>query len=118
MHLHPCSRPTGRLETAPRTALRVDSAQEQWEGYWDTTDEAYYARCVHADGSDQWYRLVDEGTTERAAQARVLVLRRRGARRTDLTRMAVFTPAAHSGRRTVLVGTWRRRAAVERGGSR
>jgi hypothetical protein len=99
--------------------LRADSAQERWEGYWDVSDESYYARCVRADGSDQWYRVADEHheATVRG-DARVLVLRRPGITRAGVARMAVVG-RANGG--TMLVGTWRRRARAanaERGGDR
>ncbi|HJQ20471.1 MAG TPA: hypothetical protein VJ867_09005 [Gemmatimonadaceae bacterium] len=113
MHLLPCSRPTVVLEPAPRSALRADSAQERWEGFWGVENEAYYARCIRTDGSDQWYRLVDadHADAEYAGGAehdapRVLILRRAGVRRDDTRRMAI----SHARRgRTIMVGTWRHR---------
>jgi len=53
--LLPCNRPQGQLESAPRTSLRADSAQERWEGFWCVTDDRYYALCVRADGTEQWH---------------------------------------------------------------
>src|SRR5688500_10350041 len=53
--LIPCNRPQGPLESAPRTSLRADSAQGRWEGFWCVTDDRYYARCVRADGTEQWH---------------------------------------------------------------
>ena len=50
-----CNRPQGPLESAPRTSLRADSAEERWEGFWCVTDDRYYARCVRADGAEQWH---------------------------------------------------------------
>src|SRR5204863_9406392 len=92
VHLLPCSPPTGRLEPAPRTSLRADSAQERWEGWWDVGDESYYARSIRADGSDQWYRFADErcDAPEGRADTRVLILRRPGVRRASSARMAVI----------------------------
>ena len=48
------------LESAPKTSLRADSEQEQWEGFWSVADEHYYTRCVRADGAESWFRMVDE----------------------------------------------------------
>lgn len=53
--LFSCNRPQGPLESAPRTSLRADSAEERWEGFWCGTDDRYYARCVRADGTEQWH---------------------------------------------------------------
>jgi len=115
VHLLPCNPPTGQLEPAPRTALRADSAQERWEGYWGVADEAYYARSVRTDGTDQWYRLADEGSALADRGARILPLRRPGASRSNVSRMAVFSRA---GERTILVGTSRRRAHARRDAER
>lgn len=100
--------------------MRADSAQERWEGWWDVSDESYFARCVRADGSDQWYRVADEqrSAPDERSDARVLILRRPGVRRAGSARMAVIG-RANGG--TMLVGSIRRRATardVERGGSR
>ena len=119
MHLLPCVPPTTQLEPAPRTALRADSALERWEGYWDVSDESYYARCVRADGSDQWFRVADEHhAPAQGGRNRVLILRRPGARREGATRMALVG-RVNGG--TMIVGTWRRRARaadITRGGAR
>jgi len=96
VHLLPCNRPQGTLESAPRTSLREDSSHERWEGFWCVSDEGYYARCVRTDGSDQWYRFADDVALSQVAGARVLPLRRR--------RMIMFG----RGRRSILVGTSRR----------
>ncbi|MEX2154167.1 MAG: hypothetical protein WD825_12580 [Gemmatimonadaceae bacterium] len=107
MHLLPCNRPQGTLESAPRTSLREDSSQERWEGFWCVSDEGYYARCVHTDGSEQWYRFAEDVAVTKSVGARVLPLR---SRRTALAvtpsvgRMILFG----RGRRSILVGTSRR----------
>jgi hypothetical protein len=106
VHLLPCKPPTGQLESAPRTALRADTAQERWEGFWGVENEAYYARCERPDGSRQWYRVVDEAPEIERADPKVLVLRRAGVRRANVSRMAV----GHRGSRTILVGTSQRRS--------
>ena len=62
MHLLRCNPPQGSLESAPRTSLRADSAQERWEGFWCADDDRYYTRCARADGSEQWYRFAYENT--------------------------------------------------------
>lgn len=113
MHLLPCSRPTEQLEPAPRSALRADSAQERWEGHWSLADETYYARCVRADGTEQWYQVADDAAGVSEADDAVLVLRRPGVHRIDVRRMAVFR-----GSRTILVGTSRRAPKARGAGAR
>jgi hypothetical protein len=61
--LLPCNRPEGRLEQAPRTSLRADSVQENWEGFWCLADDRYYTRCTRSDGSQQWYGIGDSRRT-------------------------------------------------------
>ncbi len=108
VQLLPCNCPTGSLETAPRTSLRADTAGERWEGFWSTADEGYYTRCSYADGSDAWFRLVDEAPREeRFERPRSRVIKfssnRAGA---DVVAMRLM---AARGRRPILVGTSRRR---------
>jgi hypothetical protein len=43
-----------------------DAAQGAWTGYWSTTDEGYYARCQRPDGSEEWFRMYEEGIGIRA----------------------------------------------------
>jgi hypothetical protein len=106
VHLLPCHRPTGSLEPAPRTSLRADSAHGQWEGYWSVANEAYYTRCVRADGGEQWYRVADDDSREQLAEARVIPLRRVHGR-------MLLVPASKD-RRLMLVGTLRRRSRAAR----
>jgi len=123
VHLLPCHRPIGSLESAPRTSLRADSAHEQWEGYWSVADEGYYAHCVRADGSEQWYRVADEESREHVAEPRVIPLRPRltrdvrgtpaRARRPGVPDQMLLVPASQ-GRRLILVGTTRRRSRAAR----
>ena len=124
MHLLPCHRPIGSLESAPRTSLRADSAHEQWEGYWSVADEGYYAHCVRADGSEQWYRVADEESREHVAEPRVIPLRPRltrdirgtpahDARRPGVSDQMLLVPASQ-GRHLILVGTSRRRSRAAR----
>jgi len=124
VHLLPCHRPIGSLESAPRTSLRADSAHEQWEGYWSVADEGYYAHCVRADGSEQWYRVADEESREHVAEPRVIPLRprltrdvrgtpARDARRPGVPDQMLLVPASQ-GRRLILVGTTRRRSRAAR----
>jgi hypothetical protein len=107
VHLLPCSQPIGLLEPAPRTALREDSADERWDGFWSVTDEGYYARCTTIEG-ESWYRLVDQPNVARPGrrEARVLTLRRRNG---DTVRQMVVLYSG-TGRRPIIVGTSRRRA--------
>lgn len=105
VHLLPCERPQGTLESAPRTSLRADTVRERWEGYWCDTDEGYYARCVGPDGTDQWFRFGEEETRLAVADERVLTLRPKDAKHLH-TRMILLRPS--QGRRPILVGTSRR----------
>ena len=59
MHLVPSHPPAGTLEAAPRTALRENSAREQWDGFWCVEDDRYYARCTRSNGGVQWFRIAD-----------------------------------------------------------
>jgi hypothetical protein len=66
MHLVSCARPNEPLEDAPCSSLMIDKSKGAWTGYWSTTDEGYYARCQHPDGSEEWFRLYEEGIGIRA----------------------------------------------------
>lgn len=119
VHLLPCNRPTGRLEPAPRTALSQDSAHVRWEGFWCVADEGYYTRSVREDGREQWYRVADETTlvTRRSRRARVLPLRRvivtlDGRRVLTNTVGRVCLLGSSTSKRTILVGTSRRRSRL------
>ena len=61
MHLVSCARPNEPLEDAPCSSLTIDVAKGAWTGYWSTMDEGYYARCQHPDGSEEWFRMYEEG---------------------------------------------------------
>jgi len=67
--LIPCNRPQGPLESAPRTSLCADSAQGRWEGFWCVTDDRYYARCVRADGTEQWHCFGESPAKRRWARS-------------------------------------------------
>lgn len=96
MHLVPSNHPEGTLEVAPRTALRENSAQERWDGFWCIADDRYYARCTRADGSVQWFRFAAERVRVRR-ETPVLPMRR-----------VSYVP------RTVLVGRYGRRSIMIR----
>jgi hypothetical protein len=130
VHLFPCSPPNGSLEPAPRTSLRSDSAQEQWQGFWCVADDRYYARCLSSDGSVQWHRYGDEPAKRRwdkhvrgptyVSVRRPSSVDTHDAPRT-LTRVArrTLTQAASrtltlDARRTVLVGKFGQRAFLVR----
>lgn len=103
VQLLPCNKPQGALETAPRTSLRNDTAHERWEGFWCLADERYYTRCVRTDGSQQWFRIVDQMVRVRAdREVRVFTFRPRRTR--DARSLIVGT----TGGRSILVGTSRR----------
>ena len=116
MHLLPCHRPIGSLESAPRTSLRADSAHGQWEGFWSLGDEGYCTRCVRADGSEQWFRIADDASREHIEEPRVMPLRARltrDARRAAAPNQMLLAPASDS-RGLILVGTLRPRARAAR----
>jgi hypothetical protein len=66
MHLVSCARPIEPLEDAPCSSLLAEMSSGSWTGHWSTTDEGYYARCRHSDGSEEWFRLFEEGIGTRA----------------------------------------------------
>lgn len=108
MQLLPCNKPTGPLETAPRTSLRADSALETWAGFWNLDDEGYYTRCVYADGSEAWFHLVDELPRDEKFESRGRVIKFYSSRaRADIVSMRLMGIASG---RPILVGTSRRRA--------
>ena len=107
MQLLPCIRPPGPLESAPHTSLRADSEIETWEGYWSVADGGYYTRCARADGSEQWYRVVDEAPRDESESA-VFALPSRAPRQFEPARMRLLSTQGH---RAVLVGTSRRTRA-------
>jgi hypothetical protein len=109
VQLLPCNRPSGSLETAPRTSLRVDSAEERWEGFWSDADEGYYTRCTYADGTERWFRLADEAPREeRFERPRSRVIKF-SSNRTAVDIVTMRLMAAQGGR-PILVGTSRRRS--------
>lgn len=107
MHLVPCARPSGVLEEAPRTSLREESAGERWDGFWCAGDEGYYTRCTRGDGSEEWFRMADEGIAASAGDAAVLPLRSRAA--TARGRTMLFVTGSVNAR-GVLVGTAHRKS--------
>ncbi|MDB4907805.1 MAG: hypothetical protein JWO05_2589 [Gemmatimonadetes bacterium] len=71
MHLVATTRPAGTLERAPETSLHApydgrigDSACEY---FWNETGDEYYACAVAQDGSEQWFRMVDDASSPGAA---------------------------------------------------
>lgn len=110
VQLLPCQRPSGSLESAPRTSLRDDSEHGQWEGFWSIADEGYYTRCTRGDGSEQWYRVCDEPRTG-ILPFRLAALVPAATRTPDAPRAFMVSTI---GKRSMLVGTWRRRVRPER----
>ena len=111
MHLLPCNRPEGQLESAPRSSLSGPETEGHWDGFWGV-DERYYARCTEADGREYWYRVADDLPAGRKRrETRVIPLRPRGAQGhvfdVAARRLVVFG-SSRSGR-TILVGRSRRR---------
>ena len=109
MQLLPCSRPTGSLETAPRTSLRADSERERWAGFWCVTDDAYYTCCTDAEGREVWFRMADEAPRDESwdrprAKAIKFYSDRAAA---DVVTMRLL---AAQGRKPILVGASRRRS--------
>ena len=112
MQLLPCERPSGPLESAPRTSLSGPATLAQWEGFWGA-DERYYARCTQVDGGQQWYRVDDVPAGRRRRDTRVIPLRPRAddgrAVIAASRRLVVF--GSRRGGHTILVGRSRRRRA-------
>lgn len=118
VQLLPCNRPTGLLESAPRTSLRVEAEHGpgEWEGFW-SDDERYYLRCARADGAEQWYRIEDEHgvlqfrprrRSPAPADARLTAPGLECSCEPAPSRHAMLVSARNGGR-AMLVGTWRRR---------
>jgi hypothetical protein len=106
MHLVNCARPLEPLENAPRSALLADTADmpagDQWDGFWSGQSDDYFVRRISADGAVEWFRVEDETASPRVAEARVMELRPRNARRVSL-----IVAQSPDGRR-MLVGSARR----------
>jgi hypothetical protein len=109
VRLLPCARPSGILESAPRTSLRADSADESWDGFWSVADGSYHARCTRSDGSQQWFRIADELIRVREDDARVIVLRPARAEARGARRMLLLQRGKGLGSRNVLVGVFNRK---------
>lgn len=108
VHLVPCDRPVGQLESAPRTSLSGPGAAAELDGFWGT-DERYYARSSGADGSERWFRVADAAVVSRKKrESRVLPLRPRGGSVAVHSRRLVVLGSSRSGR-TILVGHSRKR---------
>ena len=106
MHLVPCARPSGALEEAPRTSLRQEGDGNRWDGFWCAGDEGYYTRCTHGDGSEEWFRMADEGAATPAKDQAVIPLRTRAEASRGRT-MLCGTGSVNA--RGVLVGTAHRK---------
>ena len=109
MHLVSCARPSGPLERAPRTSLRVNTDAERWDGFWSVVDEAYYARCTRLDGGEEWFCYVEE--PYRAASPEPVRRRVPATSRNDHAGRRVMLLLTKSvGQRGVLVGSAHRKA--------
>jgi hypothetical protein len=109
VQLLPCNRPTGSLESAPRTSLRADTEQETWAGFWSLTDDAYYTCCTDAAGREYWFRMADETPRDDSwdrPRARVIKFSSSRAAE-DVVMMRLMTA---QGRKPILVGASRRRS--------
>jgi len=107
MHLVSCARPSGPLERAPRTSLRVNTDAERWEGFWSVVDEAYYARCTTPEGREEWFCYVEEPATAPAPEPNV---RRYGVSAETQRRRVMLLLTKSVGTRGVLVGSAHRKA--------
>jgi hypothetical protein len=58
MHMIACSRPMGRLEPAPLTALLPGDRDpaDEWSGFWGE-DDGYYVRLRTVEGVRRWFRI-------------------------------------------------------------
>jgi hypothetical protein len=106
MHLVSCARPNEPLEDAPCSSLLTENANGAWTGFWSTKDEGYYACCRHADGSEEWFRLYEEGigirATPIASVAAIPAAPLRGAARNQAVAMDDLT-RARAQRRVMLL---------------
>jgi hypothetical protein len=106
MHLVSCARPNEPLEDAPCSSLLTENANGAWTGFWSTKDEGYYACCRHNDGSEEWFRLYEEGigirATPRASVAAIPAAPLRGASRAQPVDMDEVT-RARAQRRVMLL---------------
>ena len=97
MHLVSCARPNEPLEDAPCSSLLTENVNGAWTGFWSTKDEGYYACCRHTDGSEEWFRLYEEGigirATPIASVAAIPAAPLRGAARTQPVAMDDLTRA-------------------------
>ena len=121
MHLVSCARPNEPLEDAPCSSLLTENANGAWTGFWSTKDEGYYACCRHADGSEEWFRLYEEGigirATPMASVAAIPAAPLRGATSRGVTmddttraraqRRVMLLLARSTGARGILVGSAR-----------
>jgi hypothetical protein len=101
MHLVRCAAPTEPLEDAPKTALLSDLTEgERWDGFWSSSSEAYYVRCIRAGGAPEWFTLADEAPAAPSrTEARVLPMHPKRPQ----SRVSVVVARSPSGRR-MLVG--------------
>jgi hypothetical protein len=106
MRLVPCTPPTEPLDTAPRTALVLDSdACTEWDGFWSRSSDAYYARHTAGDGSTKWYRMHDTSArVEPGAGVATRVLPFRGGAMRRVSLVVANSP----GGRPMLVGSAKR----------
>jgi hypothetical protein len=111
VQLLPCPRPSGSLESAPRTSLRDDSERGQWEGFWSVADGRYYTCCTRSNGTEQWYRVSDEPKSDILPFRRAPLVPASGPTRDAPRAFMVST----LGKRSMLVGTWRRRRRYSAG---
>lgn len=108
MQLVPCARPSGPLERAPRTSLRVNTDAERWDGFWSVVDEAYYARCTSLGGTEEWFCYVEVPDRDVAPPEPKTYRIRRTTETQGRRVMLLLTRSV--GRRGVLVGSAHRRA--------
>jgi hypothetical protein len=104
MHLVSCDRPQEPLEDAPRSGLIADLTEgEQWDGFWSSDSDAYFARCTRTGGETEWFTLADdEAPQASSSEPRVLTLRPK-----TQSRVSVVVAQSPDGRR-MLVGSARR----------
>jgi hypothetical protein len=87
----------------------VNTDAERWDGFWSVVDEAYYARCTHQDGGEEWFCYVEEpyrGTSPEPVRRRIAVSNRDES--TGRRVMLLLTKSV--GQRGVLVGSAHRKA--------
>jgi hypothetical protein len=89
--------------------VREPDAVAEWDGFWSSSSDAYYARHTAGDGHTQWYRM-DDDTTGRDIEKSAVPLPRVLTFRGDAMRRVALVVANSPNGRPMLVGSTKRAA--------